>query len=265
MSENSSKKWYSSLWFTIIWLIIFPPVGIILLWVFQKQLTPLVKGILTAASAIWLIIAIAIGGSQGDTNQTDVSSSSSISSSSQVSSEVSSEPASSTPSSEPASSTSEPETTSYKAGTYKIGVDMPAGEYVITATSDFSTSYMEIASDSNGTLDSIVANDNYKNRIYVTVSDGQYFKFQGTATPAAETPAYTGAYEEGMYLVGKDIPAGEYKISPIKEGDTAYFEVDSDSLHVLDSIITNENVEGSVYQTLTDGQYIKLSGTKIEQ
>ena len=115
MSDNSNKKWYSSLWFTIIWLILFPPAGIILLWVFQKQLTPLIKGIITAASAIWLIIVLAIGGTQGDTNQSDVSSSSSISSSSKVSSEVSSEPASSTPSSEPVSSASEPETTSYKA------------------------------------------------------------------------------------------------------------------------------------------------------
>lgn len=106
MSDNSDKKWYKSLWFTIIWLILFPPAGIILLWVFQKRLTPLMRGLITAASAVWFIVALIIGpqGNTTDTMNSNIVSSSKITSS-EVSSEASSsEVVSSEPSSEPVSS-----------------------------------------------------------------------------------------------------------------------------------------------------------------
>ena len=147
----------------------------------------------------------------------------------------------------------------YAGGMYKIGADMPAGEYLLTSIGG----YYEIATDSTGSLDSIVTNGNYTNRGYVTVQDGQYFTFEGTAVSANEAPAFSnsdGIYPEGMYLVGKDIPAGEYKISSNESG---YYEVTSDSVGGLDSIVTNENFEGDVYLTVSEGQYLKLSRAQI--
>lgn len=148
---------------------------------------------------------------------------------------------------------------SYSGGMYKIGTDMPAGEYLITSTGG----YYEVTTDSTGSLESIVTNDNYTNRAYVTVQDGQYFTFDGTAIPANEALAFStsdGIYPEGMYLVGKDIPAGEYKISSNGRG---YYEVTSDSVGELNSIVTNENFEGDVYLTISEGQYLKLSRAQI--
>lgn len=157
--------------------------------------------------------------------------------------------------------------TQYDSGMYKVGEDIPAGEYLLEESDGFS--YWEVASDSSGELDSIVANDNYTNREYVTVSDGQYFTFDGTATPVAEASAYTadnGYYPEGTYLVGVDIPAGEYKISLTDDNVSGYgyYEVCSDSTGTIDSIITNDNIENDVYQTVEDGQYLTLSGTEIK-
>ena len=155
---------------------------------------------------------------------------------------------------------------SYPTGMYKIGGDMPAGEYLITTTSPFA--YMEVATDSSGELNSIVSNDNFSNRIYITVSDGQYLKFDGRAVIASGAPAYetqNGVYGDGMYLVGKDIPAGEYKISVSSTASLGYgyFELSGDSSGTLESIITNENIQADTYQTIEAGQYLKLSGAQI--
>ncbi|MGL5514892.1 MAG: LptM family lipoprotein [Sporomusa sp.] len=160
--------------------------------------------------------------------------------------------------------------TQYDSGTYKIGVDMPAGEYLITSSGSGSiSSYIEVASDSTGNLDSIVMNDNFYNRIYVTVEDGQYLQFTGIAIAADDAESFSptdGNYPSGMYKVGKDISAGEYKIS-LEDGGTlgyGYFEVTSDSSGSLYSIATNDNIQGDKYQTVSDGQYIKLSGCFIQ-
>lgn len=157
-------------------------------------------------------------------------------------------------------------TAAYDGGMYKVGTDLPSGEYLIETDI---MGYMQVTSDSTGNIDSIVTNDNYTNRIYITVSDGQYLTFDGKATPTAEAPAYqaeNGYYPEGQYLVGKDIPAGEYKIS-VMDGDVAgygYIEVATDSLGTIDSIVTNSNIDSDAYQSVTDGQYLKLNGCEIK-
>lgn len=52
-------------------------------------------------------------------------------------------------------------------GQYKVGTDMPAGEYVIVGSG-----YLQISSDSSGEFGSIVENDNYSNRTIISVTDG---------------------------------------------------------------------------------------------
>lgn len=62
----------------------------------------------------------------------------------------------------------------YHQGHYRVGIDMPAGEYKITPYEGAST-YYEVSKDSFGK--SIITNDNIKAQSYITVSDGQYLKF----------------------------------------------------------------------------------------
>ena len=64
---------------------------------------------------------------------------------------------------------------SYSAGTHKIGADMPAGEYKLTATSSLG-GYWKVTESSPPDAD-IVGNDNFDGSTYVTVSEGQYLKF----------------------------------------------------------------------------------------
>lgn len=69
---------------------------------------------------------------------------------------------------------------SYPSGMYKIGTDMPAGEYKLSSTDH---AYWEVTTSSAADAD-IVGNDNFTGDTYVTVQEGQYFKFERcSATP----------------------------------------------------------------------------------
>ncbi len=151
-----------------------------------------------------------------------------------------------------------------KQGMYKVGSDLPAGEYVIF--SDGGMSYFQVSKDSSGSLEGIVTNDNFTGTRYVTVNDGQYIEFSGSKMLSIDDApileAVDNKYQEGMYKVGRDIKAGEYKIVPDGTGNS-YMEVAKDSSGILDSIVTNDNLSGEKYITIADGQYIKLSGCHL--
>lgn len=81
--------------------------------------------------------------------------------------------------SETSNSTNSQET--YTDGTYKVGTDIPAGEYKFTQTSSFG-GYIERARDSSMELDSIISNEATSEEgetVYVTINDGEYLKISG--------------------------------------------------------------------------------------
>jgi hypothetical protein len=153
-----------------------------------------------------------------------------------------------------------PEDNSIKAGMYKVGKDLPAGEYVIVSDNG----YMEVAKDSTGSLDSIICNDNIQNRSIITVKEGQYLTVNdGKIYPIDKAPkveAKDNKLPAGMYKVGIDVQPGEYKIIADGQG---YVEVAKDSSHSLYSIISNDNFEGEKYITIKVGQYIKFNNAAL--
>ena len=153
----------------------------------------------------------------------------------------------------------------YKAGTYKVGKDIPAGEYLVKCASY--SCYIQTASNSSGSIDSIIANDNISTHTYITVRDGEYFtvtggKFILSSKAAAITPDKNGVYGEGTHKVGKDLPAGEYKI---KATNSCYIEVASNSDQTFHSIVSNDNIAvgTSTYITVSEGQYLTVKGGEI--
>lgn len=157
--------------------------------------------------------------------------------------------------------TTVPEITVYKSGMYKVGSEIEPGEYLITHTKG-NSAYMQVNSDSTGSFDSIVANENIATFHYISVIDGQYLTVKhGTFVKAEDAeipkPDSDGNYGEGMYRVGIDIPAGEYKVTP-RPGDDIYYEVNSDSTGDFLSIVANGHTSDPTYITVEDGQYFKL-------
>lgn len=151
------------------------------------------------------------------------------------------------------------------SGEYKVGKDIPAGEYYVKC--DGYNLYVEVASDSSGNLDSIIYNLNTGGGAYITVEDGEYLEISGgnlyKIDDAPDRGPEGGYYKEGMYKVGEDIPAGEYDVEA--SNGLAYIEVSSDSRHQIEGIVTNDNFENNKIITVEDGQYLTLSnGAQIK-
>lgn len=166
----------------------------------------------------------------------------------------------------------EPQVTTYKAGMYKVGEDITAGEYkIISEGGLIGSGYVEINKNSNGDLTSIIANDNFNTSIYLTIEDGEYLKLQNAyAIPIEEASPIEpvdNIYTEGMYKVGFDIEPGEYKVIMMEDNimGTGYYEVTNDSRHDTLKIVANDNFENSAYITVEANQYIKLVGAYIQK
>lgn len=169
---------------------------------------------------------------------------------------------STTPSTKPIE-TPKTEPVKYKSGSYKVGNDIPAGEYVLF--NDGFMAYYSVCKDSTGELDSIISNDNFNENTIITIKDGQYFEISDAYAINIKDVKELDTSKEGMFKVGKHIKAGEYKLE-VNESSIlgmGYVEVSKDSTHDLNSIISNDNFEGTKYITVKDGQYLKLSDCKI--
>lgn len=81
------------------------------------------------------------------------------------------------------------------------------------------------------------------------------------ATVVLSTPGKTSATSvgEGMYLVGKDIPAGTYLLTATNSLFSGYYERCKDASGEFTSIISNDNFSTTVYVTVQDGEYLKLN------
>lgn len=159
-----------------------------------------------------------------------------------------------------------------KPGFYKVGTDIPAGEYLITTENyEYDLAYISDYSDDSKSFESINFNDRFRGCNYVTINEGEYFELNDCSMiPVSkghlsiEDNGYynEGLYRDGMYKVGVDIPQGEYTVTST-ERKNAYFEIDSDSRHQKKSIITSDSFKGEKKIALCDGQYIQLKKCKI--
>lgn len=166
--------------------------------------------------------------------------------------------AESTPTPEPT-----PGISSYDSGMYKVGVDIPAGEYIVLTTEDRS-GYFSVTSDANG--DDILFNENFDYNSIVTICDGEYIKLShARAYPYDQWHIQNtlDTTQDGCMLkIGVDLPAGEYKLEATSDR-SGYYCLYPDSRQ--QDIIANDNFEGQCYVNVSDGQYLILNRCKISQ
>jgi hypothetical protein len=109
---------------------------------------------------------------------------------------------------------------------YKISSELPAGEYLLEGTGTLA--HYQIASDSSGEFESIIVNDTLDRGAYayIIVQDGDYLTIEkGRMINTANftiTPKDPNDIPPSTYKVGKDLLAGEYKLTPASE--IAYWE-----------------------------------------
>lgn len=145
----------------------------------------------------------------------------------------------------------------FTSGQYKVGIDIPAGEYVIFA--DGSSGYFSITSDANG--NDIIANENFKYNSIMTVMDGEYLELSRAYAVPINDVSSLPVDKADMFKIGVFLPAGEYKV--VSDLDTGYYCIYEDNRQ--DDIVANDNFNGQSYITVSNGQYLVLSNCHIEQ
>ena len=150
----------------------------------------------------------------------------------------------------------------YPEGMYKVGKTIPAGQYILYPVRKGDTGYFSINRNSSGSLSSIIANDNFYGNSIVTVRSGEYLELGFCKAVPIKNTKIKLSSDGGMYRVGIDIPAGEYRLKSTG-AYSAYYEVSSGDRHTLDQIVTNDNFRGTTYITVQKGQYLNLSRCKI--
>jgi hypothetical protein len=153
-------------------------------------------------------------------------------------------------------------------GDFQVGADVKPGTYRTSGNTD-DMCYWERAKDASGEVDSLLANDNVSGTSYVTIlATDKLFKSSGckdweAVDPKAKaTPAAKMAGDGGMFRVGADIAPGTYR-STGNTDDVCYWERSKDASHSIDSIVANNNVNGTAVVTISasDG-YFKTTGCK---
>lgn len=147
-----------------------------------------------------------------------------------------------------------------QSGMFKVGRDIPAGEYVLFTIGEMS-GYYEINQDAAGINGKILDNDNFEYNSIIRVKNGEYLKLNRCRMEKSSNVTNISTNGPGMFRVGKDISAGEYLLLPTGEL-SAYYEINS-NIGSENNIVDNGNFKGSQYITVKNGQYLKLNRCKI--
>ena len=153
----------------------------------------------------------------------------------------------------------------YDSGTYKVGHDIPAGDYVLIENEDAvfaSVIVREDANEDSGVVSSHIINGQAVIRLF----EGTWMTLsEARAYPLAQAPVVeNGTAGEGGYLVGATLPAGTYAICPNDWAPLSSYSVYDGILGTGAQLIKFEVLHDRSAIALSDGDYIELSGCGLE-
>lgn len=161
-------------------------------------------------------------------------------------------------SSDPGGATSLPDSI-YPAGSYQVGTEIPAGEYVLIAMPSETEPYYAIYTGEQA--------EDYNSFTYnaiIRIADGQSLVLEScAAAPIEEMPRIDLSKGE-MFKVGYHISAGTYRLR-VKEGEYGiYYTLSYPSDRAAD-VIDGDYVTDATSVTVEDGQYLQLLNCVIAE
>ena len=149
----------------------------------------------------------------------------------------------------------------YAAGSYLVGADLPAGEYAIFAEgldggNPYRTCSFTLYKDD--TDQRPIGSFRFENHGLVTLYNGQHLVLEsGYAVPADNAGLTLAPY--GMYLAGRDMEPGRYRIRPLTS-DGGYYTLYNDVRYYYDYQDDYRMFLEPVEITVEEGQYLELGG-----
>ncbi|MDY2737385.1 hypothetical protein [Intestinibacter sp.] len=159
-------------------------------------------------------------------------------------------------------------------GTFKVGEDLDPGKYVLVKHDGEYMGSFDITTDTTGDTEAMVDSNAFENFTYIEVKDGQYlqlddcdlYKIEEIEAEALDFSDFD-ELTNGMYIVGKDIEAGEHKLEAISEDSDGWYCLYNnlgDGYKNGPDLQDADYFSGSKLITLREGQYLKLdSNTKV--
>ena len=149
----------------------------------------------------------------------------------------------------------------YGSGTYQVGRDIPAGDYLLTENEDAMFASVIVRED-NGETTNLISHNLINRQCVIHLSPGTSLTLsEASACPIAQAkPNEDGVVGEGGYLVGTLLPAGLYDVIPLEKAPLTSYSVYDGVLGTNAQLIKFEMLHGNVTITLNDGEYIELSG-----
>ncbi|MDE6731225.1 MAG: hypothetical protein K2J71_10690 [Oscillospiraceae bacterium] len=159
----------------------------------------------------------------------------------------------------------------YAEGAYLIGKDLPAGLYILKSA-DYSSGngIFQVEVYAENTLDkSAVIGGFSRNFRYVDLQDGQYLVFSDAElypVRAKSAPLGDPYQDPGMYLVGRDLPAGTYTVEMESgiPGDfgmmTVYDSAGAEAELLFSGLIRSETGTLEVH----DGEFLEMRNCHLK-
>ncbi len=155
--------------------------------------------------------------------------------------------------------------TYYKPGTYRVGTDMPAGEYVVFANPDAIGYLYKYAVDGNvgNSGKRYLYNKYFDYCDVIRLDEGNYLDLSNAyAVPGDDVTLDTS--HNGAYRAGKDIKTGHLTFRLSSELKAGYVDVGLPDASTADRTIVYLNEDhSSVVINVTAGMYVKVYGCDI--
>lgn len=145
----------------------------------------------------------------------------------------------------------------YYSGRYKVGEEIPAGKYIACNDSKMFSFYV-IYSDADRN-DKIVEG-RFNTQSYFEVKDGEWLELVGCDARDVkykQKPEAGQTIRDGQFLVGDDIPAGEYTLTQNSSSSASYaITSDANGVNYLSTPL--DFFKGQKTITVKDGEYLTL-------
>lgn len=153
----------------------------------------------------------------------------------------------------------------FPSGTYAVGKEIPAGEYVIvySGSDGYGDFPISIYADASCTEESELYFTWAQNSHIVPLEEGQYIKFSHSTLydPTKNTLPLDPFSQSGMYQVGNTIAPGTYTLVPSHDQYGGEYQIFS-SINCIAPIVRESNYisyNSTTEITLQEGEYLKMT------
>lgn len=152
----------------------------------------------------------------------------------------------------------------YESGSYRVGEELPAGDYVLVENEDAVFANVAVREDASEDAP-LVMHQLINGQAVIRFPEGAWVVLsEARAFPLAQVPMTSDeVLGEGGYLAGALIAAGRYTVSPAEKAPLSSYSVYDGILGTGAQLIRFEVLHEPVDIALADGDYVELSGCTI--